>query len=127
MQLYEHVCDERECTDIGCANPDIPGAVLLTPAEYEIIDESKLPELVKLLSAGQLMGSPVGGLTFGAHVPEIKNRGQRVSYPSGPTWQVDNIHRNIVKPQTLLHMPGWTQPLLLLKHAQRCSCKATPR
>ena len=88
VQLYEHVCDERECTDIGCANPDIPGAVLLTPAEYEIVDEAKLPELVRLLSVGQLTGSPVGGLTFGAHVPEIKNRGQRVSYPSGPTWQV---------------------------------------
>ena len=88
VQLYEHVCDERECTDIGCANPDIPGAVLLTPAEYEIMDEAQLPELVKLLSVGQLTGSSVGGLTFGAHVPEIKGRGQRVSYPSGPTWQV---------------------------------------
>ena len=89
LQLYEHVCDERECTDIGCGNPDIPGAVLLKPAEYEIVDEAKLPELVKLLSAGQLLGSPVGGLTFGVHVPEVKHRGLRVSYPSGPTWQVE--------------------------------------
>ncbi len=104
MQLYEHVCDERECTDIGCANPDIPGAVLLTPAEYEIIDESKLPELVKLLSIGQLTGSPVGGLTFGAHVPEIKNRGERVSYPSGPTWQVSSIHVS-------LSACAWATPL----------------
>ena len=88
LQLYEHVCDERECTDIGCSNPEIPGAVLLKPAEYEVISEEELPELVKLLSIGQLKGSPVGGLAFGVNVPEVKNRGTRVSYPSGPTWQV---------------------------------------
>ena len=88
LQLYEHICDEQECTDIGCSNPEVPATVLLKPEEYEIVDEARLPELVKLLSIGQLKGSPVGGLTFGVHVPEVKNRGQRVSYPSGPTWQV---------------------------------------
>ena len=88
LQLYEHICDEQECTDIGCSNPEIPATVLLKPEEYEIVDEARLPELVKLLSVGQLKGSPVGGLTFGVHVPEVKKRGQRVSYPSGPTWQV---------------------------------------
>ena len=105
MQLYEHVCDERECTDIGCANPDIPGAVLLKPAEYEIMDESRLPELVKLLSVGQLTGSPVGGLTFGAHVPEIKKRGERVSYPSGPTWQVGSCHHIVNQANSFSGMP----------------------
>ena len=91
LQLYEHICDEQECTDIGCSNPEVPATVLLKPEEYEIVDEARLPELVKLLSVGQLKGSPVGGLTFGVHVPEVKNRGQRVSYPSGPTWQVSTL------------------------------------
>lgn len=54
VQLYKHVCDERECTDIGCSNPEIPAAVLLKPAEYDLVDEAQLPELVKLLSVGQL-------------------------------------------------------------------------
>ena len=58
VQLYEHVCDERECTDIGCSNPEIPAAVLLKPAEYELVDEAQLPELVKLLSVGQLKVHP---------------------------------------------------------------------
>ena len=58
VQLYEHVCDERECTDIGCSNPEIPAAVLLKPAEYDLVDEAQLPELVKLLSIGQLKVHP---------------------------------------------------------------------
>ena len=88
LQLYEHVCDERQCTDIGCSNPDIPATVLLLPPEYELADAAQLPALVQLLNVGQLRGSPVGGLTFGAQVPEYRGRGKRLSYPSGPTWQV---------------------------------------
>jgi hypothetical protein len=57
------------------------------PPEYKLQDEAQLPELAKLLSAGQLRRSSVGGLTFGAVIPEYKGRGVRVSYPSGPTWQ----------------------------------------
>lgn len=87
MQLFEHVCDERECTDIGCSNEDIPGAVLLMPPEYELRNASALPELVRLLHVGQLRGSSIGGLTFGAAVPEYRGRGLRISHPSGPTWQ----------------------------------------
>ncbi|CAL5218412.1 g88 [Coccomyxa viridis] len=120
LQLYEHVCDERECTDIGCANPDIPGAVLLKPAEYEIMDESRLPELVKLLSVGQLTGSPVGGLTFGAHVPEIKKRGERVSYPSGPTWQ---IYEGKIDPWVMSDNCTDNVPVLI-KRATFCSAFA---
>lgn len=88
MQLYEHVCDERECTDIGCQNPEVPATVLLLPPDFQLLDEAQLPELVKLLSLGELRNSALGGLTFGAEVPQYKDRGQRVSYPSGPTWQV---------------------------------------
>ena len=123
LQLYEHICDEQECTDIGCSNPEVPATVLLKPEEYEIVDEARLPELVKLLSVGQLKGSPVGGLTFGVHVPEVKKRGQRVSYPSGPTWQV----------RTLPH-PSWHRGRALLSqlkgsladvpHPPWRSCKA---
>lgn len=92
VQLYEHVCDERECTDIGCQNPEIPATVLLMPPDYKLRDEARLPELVKLLSAGQLRGSPIGGLTFGAYIPEYKGRTERVSHPSGPTWQASISH-----------------------------------
>ena len=88
LQLYEHVCDERQCTDIGCSDPDIPATVLLLPPEYELLDPAQLPGLVQLLNVGELRGSPVGGLTFGAEVPEYRGRGKRLSYPSGPTWQV---------------------------------------
>ena len=88
VQLYEHVCDERRCTDIGCEDPDVPATVLLLPPDFQLLDSAQLPELVKLLSVGELRGSSVGGLTFGAEVPEYKNRGRKVSYPSGPTWQV---------------------------------------
>ena len=91
LQLYEHVCDERQCTDIGCSNPGIPATVLLLPPEYELLDPGQLPALVQLLNVGELRGSPVGGLTFGAQVPEYKGRGKRLSYPSGPTWQVGTV------------------------------------
>ena len=90
-QLFEHICDERECTDIGCSNPDIPATVLLMPPEYELINASALPDLVRLLSVGQLRGSPIGGLTFGSEVPEYKGRGLRISHPSGPTWQARTL------------------------------------
>ena len=40
LQLYEHICDEQECTDIGCSNPEVPATVLLKPEEYEIVDEA---------------------------------------------------------------------------------------
>lgn len=90
-QLYEHVCDERRCLDIGCEDPDVPATVLLLPPDFQLLDAEQLPELVKLLSVGELRGSSVGGLTFGAQIPEYKGRGVRVSYPSGPTWQVDIV------------------------------------
>lgn len=82
--------------------------MLLKPAEYEIVDEEKLSELVRLLSTGRLRGSPVGGLTFGVHVPEVKNRGSRVSYPSGPTWQVKALLLRLSMAQVLIaSVPTW--------------------
>lgn len=102
LQLYEHVCDERKCTDIGCQDPDVPATVLLLPPDFQLLPDVQLPELVKLLSVGELRGSSLGGLTFGSEIPEYKGRGRRVSYPSGPTWQVHpslhprTVHCNLI-------------------------------
>lgn len=87
-QLYEQVCDVAQCSDTGCDASDAPATVLLLPQAYTLINESRLPELVNLLNIGELRGDAVGGLTFGAEIPEYKNNGiRRTAYPTAPTWQ----------------------------------------
>ena len=92
-QLFEQVCDAAQCSDIGCdASSDAAATVLLLPAAYSVINESRIPELVQLLSIGELRGDTVGGLTFGAEIPEYKNNGvRRTAFPTAPTWQARTI------------------------------------
>ena len=53
-QLYEEVCISEGCTDLGCANSGSSGAsspatILLLPPQFSIINETRLPHLVRTL------------------------------------------------------------------------------
>ena len=91
MQLYEAVCDDNGCSDIGCGHnsSDAPPAVLLLPEEFEVLDLDDVPHLVELLNIARERGDDnIGALAFGAEVPWYKESGIRHAFPTAPTWQV---------------------------------------
>ncbi len=95
-QLYEEVCELEGCSDIGCKNPalDSPATILLLPPQFSVINETQLPELVRLLNIGELRKDAIGALTFGAEIPPYKDGALpsapklRYAFPTAPTWQV---------------------------------------
>ena len=49
-QLYEEVCIAEGCTDLGCAKTgSSPATILLLPPQFSIINETRLPHLVRTI------------------------------------------------------------------------------
>ena len=110
LQLYEEVCDDVGCSDIGCGHnaSDFAPMVLLMPKEFEIIDYDDMEKYVELINVARLRADDnIGALTFGAQTPEYNNSGLRLAFPTAPTWQVINAELHLLQPiliDTL--MPG---------------------
>lgn len=91
MQLYDDVCDSVGCSDVGCGQnaSDVAQVVLLMPRKFEILDYGQMEKLVELINIARLRADDnIGALTFGAEIPEYKDSGRRLAYPTAPTWQV---------------------------------------
>lgn len=91
MQLYEEACDNVGCSDVGCRGnaSDAAATLLLMPTGFEVLNDSTTGRLVELINIARLRGDDnIGGLAFGAEVPEYRGSGRRLAYPTAPTWQV---------------------------------------
>lgn len=91
------MCDAEGCTDLGCGvhnSSSAPPTILLLPPQFSVLNESRLPELVRLLNIGELRRDAIGALTFGAEIPAYKDGmlptapKLRYAFPTAPTWQV---------------------------------------
>ena len=49
-QLYQEVCIAEGCSDLGCAHAAAsgsPATILLLPPQFSVLNESRLPHLVR--------------------------------------------------------------------------------
>ncbi len=55
MQLYEEVCDAEGCTERGCSATtnatSAPPTILLLPPQFSVMNESRLPDLVRIYAS----------------------------------------------------------------------------
>lgn len=95
------MCDAEGCTERGCGfgvnATSAPPTILLLPPQFSVLNESRLPELVRLLNIGELRKDSIGALTFGAEIPPYKDGALptspklRYAFPTAPTWQVSHL------------------------------------
>ncbi|CAL8463815.1 g3349 [Coccomyxa elongata] len=120
LELYEEVCDAEGCTERGCSAvtnaTSAPPTILLLPPQFSVLNESRLPELVRLLNIGELRKDSIGALTFGAEIPPYKDGALptapklRYAFPTAPTWQV---YEGEVEPWLMSDYCTDTVPVLL--------------
>ena len=110
------MCDAEGCTERGCGMggnaTSAPPTILLLPPQFSVLNESRLPDLVRLLNIGELRKDAIGALTFGAEIPPYKDGALptspklRYAFPTAPTWQVSHHHAA----HALLGLSCWTTP-----------------
>lgn len=57
-----------------------------------MLDTDQMGRFVELINIARLRAdNNIGALTFGAEVPDYKDSGRRLAYPTAPTWQASHF------------------------------------